>query len=292
MPGPTREKMSVPREMSAERVASDTGAETVNAPGGGFVVAAPIVIARYTLLEALRNRLLWLVVAFLMVTFGLSRFIGAVAITETVQVESAFFGASLRLFAVFIVSLFVISSMVRELNDKGLELVLSMPVARASYFFGKLLGFWSLALLIAFACCLCLLVYAPVTQTLLWGLSLLCELLIVAAFSILCLFTFSQITLALTAVVGFYMLSRTIAAIQLIGQGHLVAGDSLSQRFIERLLEGIAFVLPELDRFTLSDWLVYHTGDWASLVPIAGQTVVYVALLVGAALFDLYRKNF
>ncbi|NIR28066.1 MAG: ABC transporter permease [Gammaproteobacteria bacterium] len=256
------------------------------------MAAAPMVVAHYTLLEALRNRLLWLVVAFMVVSFGLSRFIAEVAITETVQVESAVFGASLRLFAVFIVSLFVISSMVRELNDKGVELVLSMPVARASYFFGKLLGFWSLALLIVLACCLSLMVYAPVTQTLLWGLSLLCELLIVTAFSILCLFTFSQVTLALSAVLGFYVLSRTIGAIQLIGQGRLVAGDSLSQRFIEWLLGGIAFVLPELDRFTLSDWLVYHTGDWGTLVPIAGQTLVYLALLLGAALFDLYRKNF
>lgn len=256
-----------------------------------MMASAPLVIARYTLLEALRNRLLWLVAVFLIVAFGLSEFIGDVAITETAQIESGLFGALLRLFAVFIVSLFIVSSMVRELNDKGVELVLSLPVARASYFFGKLAGFSALAALIAVLCTLCVTVYTPAGQAALWGLSLLCELLIVTAFSIVCLFTFNQITLALSAVAGFYVLSRTIGAIQLIGQGHLVGGDSLSQRAIDALLAGIAFLLPSLDRFTSSEWLIYHTGGWQDLGPVLGQTVIYVALLVAVALFDLYRKN-
>lgn len=256
------------------------------------MLPAPFVIARYTLLEALRNRLLWVVAAFLIVVFGLTRFLGGIAITESTQVEAAFFGASLRLFAVFMLSLFVVSSMVREFNEKGVELLLSLPIARASYFLGKLFGFSGLALLVSGACCLCMLVYAPPTQALLWALSLFCELLIVVMFSIVCLFTFNQIMLALSAVSGFYLLSRTIDAIELMGQSHLAGGDSFPQRFMGWLLGGIASLLPELHRFTASEWLVYRTGEWTSLLPIAGQTIIYAALLAGVALFDLYRKNF
>jgi len=252
---------------------------------------APVVIAYYTLLEALRNRLLWLVLGVIVASFGLVEFIAAVAITETVQFQSGFLGALLRLWSVFMLCLFVISSMVRELNDKGLELVLSLPIPRASYFFGKLGGFSTLAALVALLCSLCLLLYAPPPQVLLWGASLLCELLIVTAFSILCLFTFNQVTLALSAVVGFYVLSRAMSALQLIGQSHLTGTGGLSQDVIEGILAAIAFILPELDRFTASEWLVYHTGAWSALAPVAGQTAVYLALLSGAALFDLYRKN-
>ena len=54
----------------------------------------------------------------------------------------------------------------------------------------------------------------------------------------------------------------------------------------------LAFVLPGLERFTASEWLVYHTGGWHDLTFIAGQTVVYLLLLSGAALFDLYRRSF
>ena len=196
-----------------------------------MTISGPIgAIAAYTFLEAIRNRLLWLVIAFMVVAFALAEFLGEVAITETIQFQSAFLGATLRGFAVFMVSLFVITSMVREFNDKGLELVLSLPIPRASYFFGKLVGFSLLAGLTSLLCSLCLLLYAPASQVVLWGISLTLELLIVTAFSLLCLFTFSHVTLALSVVMGFYVLSRTIGAIQLIGTGPLTdTGPSLSR---------------------------------------------------------------
>ncbi len=248
-------------------------------------------IAAYTFLEAVRNRLIWLVIAFMVVAFSLAEFLGEVAITETIQFQSAFLGASLRGFAVFMVSLFVITSMVRELNDKGLELVLSLPIPRASYFLGKLAGFSLLAGLTSLLCSLCLLIYVPASQVALWGVSLAMELLIVTAFSLLCLFTFSHVTLALSVVMGFYLLSRTISAIQLIGTGPLAETSTLSQQVINAFLGGLAFVLPELHNFTISEWLVYHTGSWATLAPLAGQSLIYVGLISAAALFDLYRKN-
>ena len=116
-------------------------------------------------------------------------------------------------------------------------------------------------------------------------------LLIVTAFSLLCLFTFSHVTLALSVVMGFYLLSRTISAIQLIGTGPLAETSTLSQQVINAFLGGLAFVLPELHNFTISEWLVYHTGSWATLAPLAAQSLIYVGLISAAALFDLYRKN-
>ncbi len=249
------------------------------------------VIAAYTLLEGMRNRLAWLVLGIIVAVFGLSEFIAEVAITETVEFQSAFLGATLRGFSVFMVSLFVITSMVRELNDKGLDLVLSLPIPRASYFLGKLLGFSFLSAATALLCSLLLLLYVPPEQVLIWGISLACELLIVTAFSLLCLFTFSHVTLALSVVMAFYVLARTISALQLIGGGPLIEGTSLSQQVINAFMASLAFVLPELHNFTVSEWLVYHTGQWGALLAIIGQSAIYVLLLCGAALFDLYRNS-
>lgn len=254
-------------------------------------MSAVLAVAHYTTLEALRNRLLWLVVGFVVGGFTFAEFIGEVAITESAEFQSSFLGAVLRVSAVFMVSLFVITSMVREFNDKGLELVLAQPVARATYFLGKLLGFACLAFFTATLYALALLIYTPADQALLWGISLTAELLIVMTFSLLCLFTFAHVTLALSVVMAFYVLARTITALQLIGQGPLGPADQLSQQVIGWFMSGLGFLLPELDRFTSSEWLVYHTGQWQDLWPILGQSVIYVALLSGAALFDLYRKN-
>ncbi len=248
-------------------------------------------IAYYTLLEALRNRLLWLVVGVLLAAFGLAEFLGAVAITETRQFQSGFMGALLRAFAVFVLSLFVITSIVREFNDKGLELVLSFPIPRASYLLGKLLGFFGLALIIASAAGVCLMAYAPPFQACLWAMSLAMELFIVTAVSLLCLFTFTHVTVALSAVMVFYLLSRSMTAIQLMGHFPVVSSESLAQDVIVAFLDALAFLLPQLDQFTASDWLIYHSAGWADLLPVVGQTVIYVGLLSGAAMFDLYRKS-
>ncbi len=248
-------------------------------------------IAFYTFLEATRNRLLWLVLAFVVIGFGLAQFVSEIAVAESATFQSSFLAAMLRFFAVFTIALFVITSMLREFDDKGLELVLSLPIPRYHYFLGKLAGFCLLAVITAIVCGLVLLVHAPPGQVALWVFSLSCELLIITALSLLCLFTFSQVTLALSAVMAFYLLSRSIEAMQLMAHHPIARSSSWSQRAIEQLVDGIAFLLPDFARFTSSEWLVYHTGGWQEVAPIAGQTLVYLALLAGAALFDLYRKN-
>jgi len=248
-------------------------------------------IAFYTFLEAARNRLVWLVVAFVVIGFGLSQFVSEVAITESVAFRSSFLAAMLRFFAVFTIALFVITSMVREFDDKGLVLFLSLPIPRYLYFLVKLLGFSLLAVMTAIFCGLVLLVHAPPGQVALWVFSLSCELLIITALSLLCLFTFSQVTIALSVVMAFYLLSRSIEAMQLMARSPIVRIDPWSQSLITHFIDGVAFLLPDFARFTSSEWLVYHTGGWQELAPIAAQTLVYLVLLAGAALFDLYRKN-
>lgn len=251
-----------------------------------------LIIARYTLIEAYRARLLWLLVLILLASFALAEFAGALAITEGVAFKSGLLGAVLRLAAVFLLSLFAIASMVRELNDKQLELVLALPIARASYFLGKLTGHALVALVTALLCGLLLIIHVPPKQVLLWVLSLSCELVVVIAFSMLCMFTCKQIVVALSAVTGFYLLARSIGALQLMGStGPLIDPGSWSQRFIGEAIAAIAYLLPEFDRFTHSDWLVYHTGTWSELGAVFGQSVVYVLLLAAASLFDFYRKE-
>ncbi len=248
-------------------------------------------IAGLTLLEALRGRLLWLVLLILLAGFGLAGLLGSLAITDTRGTQAGILGALLRLAAVLVTSLFVITSVVREQTDKVLELYLSLPLPRAAYYLGKLAGFAVCAAVASVLFGALLLLYAPPLQVLMWTVSLLAELLIVVAASLLALFTFSQVTVALSVVLAFYFLARGIGAIQLMSQGPLVDPGALFSRVIEGLVDGIAFLLPDLYRFTPSEWLVYGSGSLGDLLPVLAQTAVYLTLLAGAALFDLYRKN-
>ncbi len=250
-----------------------------------------ITIASYTLIEAIRNRLLWLLLVVLVIVFGLTEFLGSLALTESEAIRSGLFGSFLRLFSVFMLCLFVTTSMARESQDKGMEFLLSLPLSRATYYFGKLSGYSSLAVITALIMGLCVSLYTPLDQSLLWSVSLMLELLLISAISLLCLFTFNQVTIAIIAVMSFYLLARSIDAIRLIGNGPLIDPNSVAQSVMTSLMDALAYVLPGLSRFTSSEWLIYHTGQWHDLLPLLGQTVIYLLLASGIGLFDLYRKS-
>ena len=215
-----------------------------------------VTIARYTFVEALRNRLFLLAVIGLVCLFGIAEFAGELAITETRQIQAALVAGVTRWFLVITCTLFVITSMVREANDKGLELMLSLPLSRASYYFGKYCGFMLLVLVIIALSAPLVLLYSSIDTLSGWLFSLLCELAIIIAASMLCLFTFSNITVAFVATLSFYVLSRTIAAIQLLSITPILESDSFSQQFMNQIVNAIAWILPDLDAFTRSDWLI------------------------------------
>jgi len=247
-------------------------------------------LARATLIEAVRNRLLWLILVVVVTAFGMAQFLDQVAIAESREIQAALIAAPLRIAAVFIVAVFVITSMVRESSEKVTELLLSLPAPRSTYFFGKFAGYAAVATILALLCALPLALLAKLPGLAMWTASLLCELLIVTAMSLFCVLTLSQVVPALAAVAGFYMLSRSMAAMQIIAAAPLHE-LTLGDRVIKGVVETIAFLLPAIDGMTQTAWLVGAEPSGASLT-VFGQTVIYLVLICSAALFDLYRKNF
>jgi hypothetical protein len=163
---------------------------------------------------------------------------------------------------------------------------------RYAYYLGKLAGFAAVAVVVVALYAALVALHSPPLQASLWAVSLLCELLIIVTLTLLCTFTFAQVPVILSAVAAFYLLSRTMEAIRLMSRGPLVDATEPSSRLIAGVVDAIAYVLPNLNRFTPTDWLVYHTGTVGDLAGIAVQTAIYIALLLAAGLFDLYRRNF
>jgi len=256
------------------------------------MLRAILPIARYTLLEALRNRLLWLALILVAAGLAFTQFLQQVAIAESNQIQVAMLAALLRTGAAFMLAGFVVTSMVREFNDKVMELILSRPIPRSSYFFGKLAGYAMVALALALIFSLPLVLFAPAPRVALWGVSLACELLIVTSVSLFCVLSLTQVLSALAAVTGFYLLARAIAALQVIAANPLSDSMVLSQQFLNLAVDAIAFLLPGLDRMTQTGWLIYSAPTAAEITSVLVQTGVYLLLLCGAALFDLQRKNF
>ena len=68
---------------------------------------------------------------------------------------------------------------------------------------------------------------------------------------------------AMSTVIGFYVLSRAMAALQLMAHEPLVGSASAAHRFIRAFVDALSSMLPELDRFTESEWLIHSAGTLA-----------------------------
>lgn len=250
-----------------------------------------LTIARFTLLEAVRTRLPWLFIIVLGLILGTAYFIQQLAITESSRLQIAFSAAATRFAAVFVLSLHILTSIVREFDDKGLELTLSFDLPRSHYILGRLSGFALIALLVAVIATLPQLLLAPPDAALQWGLSLALELALMAALSLFCIVTFTRLMPAASFVFGFYLLTRSLTAIRLMSDTPLFGGDTLSHQVISLLVDALSLMLPAFDRYTQSTWLVDGAAPWPALGMLAAQTLLYTVLLGAATMFDFYRRN-
>ena len=250
-----------------------------------------LAIARYTLLEAWRNRFLLTLLAVVAGLWLASLFVQQLAITESERIQVGFLAAVLRVAAVFMISLYVLQGLLREFHDKVVDLVLSLDLPRASYILGKFFGFSLLCIIAASIAALPLALIADWRDAAVWAFTLTLELWLLAALAVFCMTTFTQLMPAATFVLAFYLLARSITAIQLMSTSTLFGGSFGPQAaaFIADLL---ALVLPRLDALAQTAWLVGAQPVPVSLAAVTLQTVIYSALLLAAAMFDLYRRNF
>ncbi len=247
-------------------------------------------VARYVLVEARRSALPWLAVGGVFAALGLSGFLAQVAITEAAALQASASAALLRACAVFLVAAHVVSSVVREANDKGLELALALPISRTSWYLGKLLGFACAGALLATLFALPLLAWAKPADLAAWWLALAVEVAMVAAAALFFASALGQTVSAIAATAGLYLLARSISAIQAIA-GSPLAGDGASGDTARWLVDAFALLLPRLDAVARADWLLYGAPPAAELALALAGLAIYFVLLATAGLFDFSRRN-
>jgi ABC-type transport system involved in multi-copper enzyme maturation permease subunit len=247
-------------------------------------------LARSVLLEARRGGLPWLAGASIALGLALAAFLSQVALTETAALQAAVVAAVLRACAVFLIAAQVTSSTLREIQDKGLELMLSLPLSRATHYLGRLAGFVACGAGIAIVFALALLLWAPPLPVALWGVSLACEAALVAAAALFFAMTLANLVAAIAATAGLYLLARSMPAIQAIASAPL-AEESWAGWLARHTVDAIALVLPRLDAATRTEWLLYEAPSMINYAWALAGLLIYTILLVAAGLVDFYRRN-
>lgn len=247
-------------------------------------------LARTVLLEARRGGLPWLALATLAAGLGAAVFLSQVALTESAALQLAVLAALLRACAVFLIAAQVTAATLREIQDKGLELMLSLPLSRTTHYLGRLAGYAACGAALALVFSAALLFWVPPLPALLWGVSLALEVVLVAAAALFFAMTLPSLVAAIAATAGLYLLARAMPALQAIAGAPLDA-QSWAGWLARRAVDAIAFVLPRVDAATRTEWLVYDAPSPGAYGAALAGLAVYTVLLTAAGLFDFQRRS-
>lgn len=242
------------------------------------------------MLEAWRGGLPWLAAAGVLGALGMAAFLSRVAVTEGALLQLSVTAALLRIVAVFLIAGQVASSTAREQDDKGLELMLALPVPRSAHFLGRWAGHAGTAFVLSAFVCLPLLLWSAPAAVAAWGLSLAFELVLVASAALFFSMALGKLLPALSATAALYVLGRSITAIQAIATGPALEPSPL-QHAAGLAVDALALALPRLELATRAEWLLYGPPGGHVLAALLAGLLVYAAVLVLAGLVDFQRRN-
>lgn len=250
---------------------------------------------RYVLITALRDRFLGALFLALLAAVGGSVFFGSSAVTEQRALGLAFAGELVRFILVLGMMTFVSFHIRRMYETREVEAILARPISRVTFVLAYFFAYAVVALLLVVAALplLMLALQASGLGLAEWEASLALEALIVVALGLFCAMALESATASVLAGLGLYILGRSAAFFRAIAEsGSGAAGNDAVNAGARWVMEAVAAVMPRLDLFGQSRWLVYGPGGGWGMSELLVQTAIYVPLLLLATIRDLHVKRF
>jgi ABC-type transport system involved in multi-copper enzyme maturation permease subunit len=263
-------------------------------------------IAVITFKEGIRNRAIYGISLFALMLLGLNLFVANMAPHDVgkVAIDMALSTVS---FSGLLIVLFVgINLMAKDLDRRTIYMVLSKPISREEYIFGKFFGMVLLLiftiLCISIFACLCLFVlkasYADYFPRFSWGLVslglffIMITLILLSALSFL-FASFSStsfITLVLTII--SYLIGQSLSDIKALIESAQITGQAVSPITV-KVVQVAYYIFPNLSFFDIKTQVAHglfvsgSTVFWTILYGL-----VYTALAITAASLIFRKKEF
>lgn len=247
---------------------------------------------RYILLTAFRDKLFIGVLLGVLCAAVISATLGSTAFLEEQQMTLTYAAGSARLILVIGLIVFVCFHVRSAFDSKEIDVMLSRPLSRANL----VVAFWLGFTLVAFLLVLPLVTVIAVLGVLDvagyygWALSVLLEASLVIALALFSAFTLKSAVTSVLACMGFYVLSRMMAFFALTADAPSMG--QMPYLLLKYVLKTISSVVPRLDFFGKTEWLVYGftvPQEWHLFLV---QAAVFVPLLLIATIVDFKRKQF
>jgi hypothetical protein len=152
------------------------------------------------------------------------------------------------------------------------------------------LGFACLAFVVAGIFGAAIFVFAGATGgALLWAGTLAAECIIVLAVVVFAGLMLERATTTVLFTLGFYALARLMGFF--VGIRETATDLSPATYFIKHALDGVLLIIPRLDLFAQTQWII-HAPAQTALTFALMQSGLFLAVVLAAAAFDLNRKQF
>lgn len=233
--------------------------------------------------------------AIIFMVYAFSVFVGSTALVEQSQMSLSYFAGASRLILVTGLVVFVCFHVRRLFDNREVEFILSKPISRTKFVVAYWAGFALLSIIsILPAILIIAFLYSPdLTGLLYWSISLALEISLVIAFALLASLIMKSAVSSVMSSFAFYLISRLMGFFVMAADTpHSLMGGGFIGGILEKIMVAIATMIPRLDMFAKSEWLIYGTSGQSDLWVFPAQSLVYIGLLLAMAVFDFKRKQF
>lgn len=251
-------------------------------------------ISKYAFITSIRDSLYVGVFVILLFTIGIAYFLGNTAIVEKHEMIISYIAASTRLIAQIGMILFVSFHIKRMFDNKEIDFIISRPISRTSF----ILWYWVSLIFIASIIIIPIGLFISIIATVntkglfYWTLSVFCESIIMIAFTLLASLFLESVVIAVMASCCFYIVSRMMGFFIALDNTNLLLDGSLLNTVLYYILQCIAVIMPRLDLFGKSEWLLYGIQNNKEFLLYQVQSLIYIPLLLFISFFDISRKEF
>lgn len=249
---------------------------------------------RYILLTALRD---WLFVGLFLgvvVCALVSSAMGSMAMVEPQQLRLVYAAASVRLVLVVGLIVFVCFHVRNAFDTKEIDVFLSRPISRSNLILSYWMGFATVALMLALPTIgmVYLVGIGAFKGFAAWAGSFALEMTLVVAVALFSSFTLRSAVSSVMASLGFYVLSRMMGFFIATANSSLLFESQELNTFFKSVMEYVAIVVPRLDFYSKTEWLIYGVSENIELYRYGLQTAIFIPLLLLATIADFRRKQF
>ncbi|TAE83805.1 MAG: hypothetical protein EAZ74_03220 [Alphaproteobacteria bacterium] len=251
--------------------------------------------ALFILLTAVRDRLFPAIIALIVLITGITLALSETAMIEEHAMHVAMSAGVTRIVLVMGVMLFVCFHIRAMFDQKEMDVILSRPVSRTQLVLGLWLGFAAVAAMLVCAEMVVLLVVGvpSLLSLLVWSASVGWECLLVIAIAMFASLSNKSAVSSVLISLTFYTLGRLMAFFVATANARRVFETPLLHDALRYLVEALSVLMPRLDLFADSAWLVYGVAPYHEHIMLAAiQTVIFIPFLLGLTLIDVHRKQF